>query len=105
MNLADLMERFATVEKAREYLEQQRWPDGPVCPHCGLCGEAYKITPKPRVIETEYISKAELKTKRARKPRKGLFRHRTAPADLQVRIPAIPEPAPMVRISAPVVGL
>jgi transposase-like protein len=27
--------RFHDPEKAREYLEAQRWPDGPFCPHCG----------------------------------------------------------------------
>lgn len=26
---------FQDENKAREYLEAQRWPDGPVCPHCG----------------------------------------------------------------------
>lgn len=26
---------FTDAEKAREYLEQQRWPNGPICPHCG----------------------------------------------------------------------
>lgn len=26
---------FQSVTKAREYLERTRWPDGPVCPHCG----------------------------------------------------------------------
>ncbi len=26
---------FQDEDKAREYLETQRWPDGPVCPHCG----------------------------------------------------------------------
>jgi transposase-like protein len=35
MNLTD--PRFQDPEKAREYLETQRWPDGPVCPHCGNC--------------------------------------------------------------------
>jgi len=30
-------------EAARSYLEKQLWPDGPVCPHCGLIGEAYKL--------------------------------------------------------------
>src|SRR5438132_7329013 len=74
MNLADLMERFATVDAARDYLEKQRWPDGPECPRCGLVGEAYKITPKPRFVETEYFSKTELKAKRQRKPRKGLYK-------------------------------
>lgn len=26
---------FTDANKAREYLEKQRWPNGPVCPHCG----------------------------------------------------------------------
>src|ERR1700733_11839142 len=39
-------ELFANEEKAREFFESQRWPDGPVCPHCGLVGEAYKLQGK-----------------------------------------------------------
>jgi transposase-like protein len=74
MNLADLMERFSTVEAAREYLEAQRWPDGPECPHCGLVGEAYKITPKVKAAPTERQSKVELHAKRIRKPRRGLWK-------------------------------
>jgi transposase-like protein len=31
---------FQDTEKARRHLEQVRWPDGPVCPHCGVTGEA-----------------------------------------------------------------
>jgi transposase-like protein len=27
---------------AREYLERLRWPDGTVCPHCGVVGHSYK---------------------------------------------------------------
>lgn len=27
--------RFTDPDKAREHLESIRWPDGPVCPHCG----------------------------------------------------------------------
>ena len=27
--------RFVDNEAAREWLEAQRWPNGPVCPHCG----------------------------------------------------------------------
>ncbi|HEY0547051.1 MAG TPA: IS1595 family transposase [Pyrinomonadaceae bacterium] len=60
---------FQDEDKAREYLENMRWPDGVVCPHCGLLGEAYKITPKPKTFE-------EIKAtgKRIRKPRKGLWK-------------------------------
>ena len=28
---------------ARDYLEKQLWPDGPVCPKCGLINEAYRL--------------------------------------------------------------
>ena len=33
-------------DAAREYLEAKRWPDGPVCPHCGVIDEAYQLKPK-----------------------------------------------------------
>ena len=31
---------FTDDEAARAYLEQLRWPEGPVCPHCGVVGES-----------------------------------------------------------------
>ncbi|HJQ49325.1 MAG TPA: IS1595 family transposase [Gaiellaceae bacterium] len=34
MNLPDLIEKFGTDEKCRDYLEDLRWPDGPECPRC-----------------------------------------------------------------------
>src|SRR3954468_14746686 len=33
MNITD--PRFQDADKAREWLETQRWPDGPMCSHCG----------------------------------------------------------------------
>jgi transposase-like protein len=41
MNLTD--PRFTDREKAREYLEAQRWPNGAICPHCGNA-DAAKIS-------------------------------------------------------------
>ena len=38
-----LFEIFPDVETARQYLEDHRWPNGPVCPHCQ---ESKRITPK-----------------------------------------------------------
>ncbi len=32
---------FTDDDKAREHLEAQRWPDGAVCPHCGVTGEEH----------------------------------------------------------------
>ncbi|WP_223477119.1 IS1595 family transposase [Oricola indica] len=31
---------FTDVDAAREHLEAQRWPHGPLCPHCGNCDPA-----------------------------------------------------------------
>lgn len=28
---------FTDADKARQHLEAMRWPNGPVCPHCGNC--------------------------------------------------------------------
>src|SRR6266849_1056363 len=40
----DLAERAIHDEDAaREYLEMLRWPDGPVCPHCGVLGKVYRL--------------------------------------------------------------
>jgi transposase-like protein len=35
IGLGELMARFNCDSKCREYLEQLRWPSGPVCPKCG----------------------------------------------------------------------
>lgn len=47
MNLAQLTEKFSTEEKARGFLEETLWPNGAVCPHCGIVGESYRLTAKP----------------------------------------------------------
>jgi transposase-like protein len=33
--------RFNNDEAAREYLERVLWPEGTVCPHCGVVGHSY----------------------------------------------------------------
>ncbi|MFC3071043.1 IS1595 family transposase [Phenylobacterium soli] len=38
MNLTNPI--FQDAEKAREHLEKTRWPQGPICPHCGVLNEA-----------------------------------------------------------------
>jgi transposase-like protein len=38
--------QFQDAEKAREYLESLRWPNGPICPHCGAIGDHYALTGK-----------------------------------------------------------
>lgn len=34
---------FQDADKARAYLEALRWPNGPVCPHCGVEGDHYAL--------------------------------------------------------------
>jgi transposase-like protein len=41
MNLTDPI--FQDADKAREHLEATRWPQGPICPHCGVVNEATKL--------------------------------------------------------------
>lgn len=38
---------FGDKEAAREFIEAVRWPDGPICPHCGTIDEAYKLEARP----------------------------------------------------------
>lgn len=40
LNLDQIMAHFATDEAARAFLEGVRWPNGPVCPHCGNADRA-----------------------------------------------------------------
>ena len=40
MSLTDLSNPiYHNEDAARAHLEKTRWPDGPVCPHCGAIGE------------------------------------------------------------------
>ncbi|HLG90336.1 MAG TPA: IS1595 family transposase [Alphaproteobacteria bacterium] len=41
--------RFHDETEARKFLEATRWPEGPVCPHCGTVNEAYENASKPGV--------------------------------------------------------
>ena len=37
MTLPQLFDRFPTDDAAREWFEEQIWPNGPHCPYCGSC--------------------------------------------------------------------
>ncbi len=48
MTLNELERRFPTEESCREYLRDQRWPDGKVhCPRCGLSLKVYALKTRP----------------------------------------------------------
>ncbi len=46
MSNAFVAPHFASHEAARDWLENLRWPEGPICCHCGTINHAYK-TKKP----------------------------------------------------------
>jgi len=35
--------QYQDEDRARKHLESIRWPEGPICPHCGVIDEAYKL--------------------------------------------------------------
>jgi transposase-like protein len=41
-----LQPQFKDEDSARAFLEKKLWPGGPICPHCGVIGEAYKLESK-----------------------------------------------------------
>lgn len=49
LTLIQIAQRFSTEEAAREYFEKLRWPNGPVCAHCGNANadRIYKVTENP----------------------------------------------------------
>lgn len=46
LTLIAIMQRFSTEEAARDLLESIRWPEGPVCAHCGVVNNATKLQGK-----------------------------------------------------------
>jgi len=46
MNLNDIVKFTESEDKARAFLEAQRWPQGAICPHCGVEGESYRLKAK-----------------------------------------------------------
>src|SRR5438270_2672105 len=49
LSLGDLDARFTDSFAAAEYLESIRWPNGPVCPHCGEAErKPYRLPHKTR---------------------------------------------------------
>jgi len=47
--LSDLLVRYNTDDKCREYLEELRWPKGPKCPKCGSA-EIARISTRESVL-------------------------------------------------------
>lgn len=76
LTLMQMMRRYSTEEAARQYFENLRWPDGPVCPHCGNSESSriYKVMPN-----------------REKKIRQGLYRCAECKGDFTVTIKTVME--------------
>jgi transposase-like protein len=46
LTLSSIAKQFSDEEAAWLFLERIKWPNGPVCPHCGTVDNAYYLTPK-----------------------------------------------------------
>jgi transposase-like protein len=47
LNLIRLIEKIGDEDNARKLFETIRWPEGPVCPHCGEINNAGKLKARP----------------------------------------------------------
>jgi transposase-like protein len=84
---ADILQpHFQDADKAREYLEAKRWPDGPICPHCGIVDEATHLELKPE--RKQRSDEAKPKAYRAH-ARKGLLRCRGCEKQFSVTVGTI----------------
>lgn len=58
LNLSSISKQLSDEEEAWKFLEFIRWPNGPICPHCGVVNHAYFLKPKdgPRKTKSGSIS-------------------------------------------------
>ena len=47
LKLTTITDRIGDEDSARKLLESIRWPEGPVCPHCGEIGNARRLEARP----------------------------------------------------------
>jgi transposase-like protein len=46
MTLMTIAKQIRSEAEAYEFMESMRWPNGPICPHCGSVEKHYFLTPK-----------------------------------------------------------
>ena len=62
-----LKKQFQDEDAARDHLEKLMWPNGPVCPHCGVVDNVYKLESKPDTRAENRIRKGVYKCGGCRK--------------------------------------
>jgi transposase-like protein len=48
INIASLAAHYSDEKAAWKFMEELRWPNGPICPHCGVVDNAHLINTKER---------------------------------------------------------
>jgi transposase-like protein len=86
MNLAELSAVVSDEAKAFELVERLRWPEGAVCPHCGIAGSARKLPPQ-RTKPSKKHPKG--------KPVHGLWKCYSCRKQFTVRVGSIFEDSPI----------
>jgi Transposase zinc-ribbon domain len=51
MSLLPFLKRFPDDEACWAHLKAVRWPNGPVCPHCGAVDEAHSAGVEPQSVD------------------------------------------------------
>jgi transposase-like protein len=46
LNLSTIAKRYSDEDAAYQFVEAARWPNGPICPHCGIVDNAAYLAPK-----------------------------------------------------------
>ncbi len=46
LTISTIAKRYSDEDAAYEYIESLRWPNGPICPHCGIVDDATFLAPK-----------------------------------------------------------
>ena len=78
LNLSTLAKATSNEHAAWQFMEQVRWPDGPVCPHCGADRD-FTFAPEP-TAELEGWGEADDHGYQAYLEREGLVRRPEKPA-------------------------
>src|SRR6266852_6365137 len=52
-NLSQVAKHFSDEAEAWQLLERIRWPDGRICPHCGVVNHAYYLEPQSGTRKTK----------------------------------------------------
>lgn len=79
--------QFVNEDAARVYLENLRWPDGAVCPGCGVIGESYRLNRSEKTAEE--IDELRRKGKRIRKTPQGVWKCRGCKKQFTVTVGTI----------------